>query len=45
MCKVDELDDAVDHAVPQGNQGINTPDVQPIDDLEQKLHSNTILPC
>ncbi len=25
MCKVDELDDAVDHAVPQGNQGINTP--------------------
>ena len=28
MCKVDELDDAVDHAVPQGNQGINTPDVQ-----------------
>ena len=36
--KVDELHDAVHHAVAQGHQGINAAHSQAIDDLYNKIH-------
>ena len=43
MSKVDHADDAVNHRVADGDQGVGTPDRQPIDELLGKIEE--ILHC
>ena len=44
--KVDEFDDAVDHGIPQGHQGIDAPHLYPVDELldeYDQVHAHTSL--